>query len=146
MQVWKRNAQNWEEFLSTLFDFQSTWDGHRRFINAAKNRIKLLVIHTKPVHLTFYREGSKTRKLEKAEIIKMLEQQIIEPEQTEWTAPIVVAHKKMEKNRFCVDHRKHNAITKRYSYPNQRIDECTDSLGKAVIFSTLDANSGYLQI
>jgi hypothetical protein len=32
------------------------------------------------------------------------------------------------------------------SYPLPRMDECLDSLGDAVIFSTLDCNSGYWQI
>ena len=30
-------------------------------------------------------------------------------------------------------------------YPLQRMDDCLDSLGDAMIFTTLDANSGYWQ-
>ena len=39
-----------------------------------------------------------------------------------------------------------NAMTIRDSYPIPRMDESIDSLGDAVIFSTLDCNSGYWQI
>jgi hypothetical protein len=39
-----------------------------------------------------------------------------------------------------------NAITVPDSYPLPRMDECIDSLGEAVIFTTLDCNSGYWQI
>lgn len=47
---------------------------------------------------------------------------------------------------FCVDYRRLNAVTERDSYPIPRKDECMDFLGKARIFSTLDAISGYWQI
>jgi Reverse transcriptase (RNA-dependent DNA polymerase) len=48
--------------------------------------------------------------------------------------------------RFCVDYRKLNNLTERDVYPLPRLDECIDSLGDAVVFSTLDANSGYWQV
>jgi hypothetical protein len=48
--------------------------------------------------------------------------------------------------RFCVDYRKLNAITVPETYPLPRMDECLDSLGEAVIFTTLECNSGYWQI
>ena len=47
---------------------------------------------------------------------------------------------------FCVDYRRLNAVTVRDAYPIPRMDECTDSLGDAQIFSALDANTGYWQI
>lgn len=47
--------------------------------------------------------------------------------------------------RFCFGYRKSNAVTKRYSCPILRMDECIDSLDEAAIFSTLDANIGYWQ-
>ena len=34
----------------------------------------------------------------------------------------------------------------RDSYPLPRMDECIDSLGDATVFTTLDCNSGYLQV
>ena len=37
-------------------------------------------------------------------------------------------------------------MTVRDAYPIPRTDECIDSLGDAVIFSTLEYNSGYWQI
>jgi hypothetical protein len=48
--------------------------------------------------------------------------------------------------RFCVDYRRLNAITVPETYPLPRMDECIDSLGEAVVFTTLDYNSGYWQI
>ena len=48
--------------------------------------------------------------------------------------------------RFCFDYRRLNAVTVKDSYPLPRIDDCIDTLGEAVIFSTLDAYSGYHQL
>jgi hypothetical protein len=48
--------------------------------------------------------------------------------------------------RFYVDYRKLNNLTERDVYPLPKLDECIDSLGDAVVFSTLDANSGYWQV
>jgi hypothetical protein len=48
--------------------------------------------------------------------------------------------------RFCVYYRRLNAITVPDTYKLPRMDECIDSLGEAVVFTTLDCNSGYWQI
>jgi Reverse transcriptase (RNA-dependent DNA polymerase) len=48
--------------------------------------------------------------------------------------------------RFCVDCPKLNNLTERDVYPLPRLDECIDILGNAVVFSTLDANSGYWKV
>jgi hypothetical protein len=76
----------------------------------------------------------------------MLKAEVTEPANSEWASPIVLVAKPDGSTRFCVDHRKLNAITVRDSYPLPRMDECIDSLGDAKIFSTLDCNSGYWQI
>lgn len=76
----------------------------------------------------------------------MLSENIIEPAQTEWTAPIVFVPRKYRTLGFCADYRKLNAVTKRDSYSIPHMDECIDSFGKATTFLTLDANSRYRQI
>ena len=48
--------------------------------------------------------------------------------------------------RFCVDYRRLNAKTLTDAYPLPRMDGWIDSLSDAVVFTTLDCNSGYLQI
>lgn len=47
---------------------------------------------------------------------------------------------------FCVDYRRFNAILIRDNYPIPRMYEFLDSLGKARMFSSLGANSGYWQM
>jgi len=76
----------------------------------------------------------------------MLDKGVIEPANTEWASPIVFVPKPDGTLRFCVDYRRLNEMTIRDAYLIPRMGECIDSLGDAVIFSTLDCNSGYWQI
>jgi Reverse transcriptase (RNA-dependent DNA polymerase) len=76
----------------------------------------------------------------------MLAEGIIEPATSEWSSPVVLVSKRDGGMRFCVDYRKLNLLTERDVYPLPRLDECVDSLGDAVVFLTLDANSGYWQV
>lgn len=59
-------------------------------------RIKLLHESVQPVHPEPYREGPKTKKLEKIEMDKMLNQIVAEPEQSERAAPVAIAPKMTE--------------------------------------------------
>ena len=76
----------------------------------------------------------------------MLRAGVIEPAMAEWASPMVVVLKKDGTMQFCVDYRKLNAATVRYSYRLLRMDECIDSLGDATFFTSLDCNSGYWQV
>lgn len=73
----------------------------------------------------------------------MLAMDVIEPTHTEWGLPIVFVPKKYEKLRFWVDYLELNAVTIRDPYPILHIEDCTNCLVDATIFSTLDTNSGY---
>ena len=76
----------------------------------------------------------------------MLKEGVIEPANTDWASPVVLVPKPERPLRFCIDYRRLNAMNIRDTYPIPRMDECIDSSGDAVIFSTLECNSGYLQI
>jgi hypothetical protein len=71
---------------------------------------------------------------------------VIEPATCEWASPIVLVPKPDGSLRFCVDYRRLNAIAVPDTYPLPRMDEYIDSLGDAVVFTTLEFNSGYWQI
>jgi hypothetical protein len=76
----------------------------------------------------------------------MLAQDIIEPATCEWASPIVLVPKPDGSLRFCFDYRRLNEIALPDIYPLPRMEEFIDSLGEAVVFKTLDCNSGYWQI
>ena len=73
----------------------------------------------------------------------MLKKGVIEPANTDRASPVVLVPKTDGSLRFCIDYRILNAMTVRDAYPIPRMEEFIDSLGDAVIFSTLDCNSGY---
>jgi Reverse transcriptase (RNA-dependent DNA polymerase) len=99
-----------------------------------------------PVHSQPYRAGSRAREAESSEVQRMLKPKVIEPTTSEWASPVVLVPKPDGSTRFCIDYRRLNVLTVRDSYTLPLMDEITDSLGDATIFSTLDCNSGYWQI
>jgi len=82
----------------------------------------------------------------KKELQDMLQQGIIEPSSSEWSAPIVLVKKKDGSLRLCVDYRRLNGVSKMDAYPMPRIDELIDRLGKSCFISTMDLTRGYWQV
>ena len=82
----------------------------------------------------------------RSKLKKKLDQDVIEPSNSEWNSPICLVAKKSGERRFCVDLRALNAVTRLHTYPLPRIDETLDRLSNSRYFSTLDMASGYWQI
>lgn len=122
------------------------WDGNFGLIMEAKYQITLVSWDKLPIRSAPYRTFPRAREYEKHEIEKMLEINVIEPGSTEGASPTVFVSTKDETLLFCVIYRKLNAVTIWDSYPIPGMDECIDSLGDAIIFSTLDAISSYLKV
>ena len=80
------------------------------------------------------------------EIAKLVKLGILRPSESSWSSRIVPVPKPDGSVRLCIDYRPLNEVTCKDRYPLPRIDEILDALGKAKIFSTLDATSGYYQI
>ena len=76
----------------------------------------------------------------------MLSQRVIVPSKSPWASPIVLAPKKNDSYRLCVDDRKLNEVTVRDAYPIPRIDDTLDALHNAHFISTLDLRSDYWQV
>lgn len=76
----------------------------------------------------------------------MLKMLVSEPIRTERREPTVFVAKNSESFRFCIDHRKRNAVTLRELYPRPRMDKYFKSVLHASILSMLDLDSGHLHI
>ena len=71
---------------------------------------------------------------------------VIEPSSPPWSAPVVLVKKKDSSERFCIDHRKLNSITKKDVYPLPRCDEILESLSGGAYFTHLDLVRGCWKI
>ena len=99
-----------------------------------------------PVRLPAYRIPHAHREDVRREIGEMLEEGIIEPTSSAWSAPIVLVKKKDKTLRLCVDYRRLNARSKADAYPMPRVDELIDRVGQSRYLSALDLSKGYWQV
>ena len=80
----------------------------------------------------------------KGQVKKMLQEGVIEPSSSPWSAPVVLVRKKDGTYRYCIDYRMLNKVTVGDAYPIPRVS--FDQLEGAKWFSTLDLQSGYWQV
>ena len=80
------------------------------------------------------------------QLVEMLEVQIIEPSDSPWFSLVVLVAKPDCTQRFCVDYRALNSVTKRDLNPLPRCDDILESLSGAQWFSHLHLLRGYWQI
>ena len=100
------------------------------------------VVH--PPRRTWYMLRDKVKaeldRMERMGIITKVEQP------TKWVSPIVVVKKPNGDVRICLDLMDLNKAVKREHYPLRTVEEVPPSLSEAMVFSTLDATSGFYQI
>ena len=99
-----------------------------------------------PIQQQAYRLPEARKESVKKELVKMLDQGIVQPSHSPWASPIVLVEKKDGDIRFCIDYRKLNVVSKFDAYPMPRIDEVLESVGSARFISTFDLAKGYWQI
>lgn len=102
--------------------------------------------NAQPVRQQPYRVSPKVRDCIDEHVEKMLEQGIIQPSVSPWAAPVVLVKKKDGSERFCVDYRKLNSVTRRDSHPIPHVQDTLDCLHGTCYFSCMDLRSGYWQV
>jgi len=100
----------------------------------------------RPIKQLPYRTPFALRQEMEGMISQMLEQGVIQESSSPWASPVVLVAKKDGTNRFCVDYRRLNSVTKMDTFPLPRIDDSLDLLANTAYFSTLDLASGYWQV
>ena len=93
-----------------------------------------------------YRVAESERGIIESHINKMMEANVIQPSTSPWSSPVVLVKNKDGTDRFCIDFRNLNKITKKDVYPLPRCDDLFDRLGEAKFFTSLDLMSGYWQV
>ncbi|CAC5363969.1 unnamed protein product [Mytilus coruscus] len=111
-----------------------------------------------PVRQKFYRQSPAMKTESSKHIKEMLDNNIIEPSQSEWASPVCLVRKKgstssssasnQPQYRFCIDFRQLNLLCVKRVYPIVQMDDIVDMLGeaKAKFYSTVDMFNGYHQI
>ena len=93
-----------------------------------------------------YRVSPMKNELLDKEVQYMLQNDIIEESQSNWSSPCILVPKHDGGFRFCTDFRKVNDKTKSDSFPIPRITDCIDQIGNAKFVSTFDMLKGYWQV
>ena len=99
-----------------------------------------------PIKQHPYRVSPMKKELLDKEVQYMLENDIIEESQSNWSSPCILVPKRDGGFRFCTDFRKINDKTKSDSFPIPRIADCIDQIGNAKFVSTFDMLKGYWQV
>ena len=107
---------------------------------------KVEVGENEPIKQHPYRLHPDKKTLVNKEVEYMLEHGIIEQSNSSWSSPIVLVPKPDGSQRFCIDFRKVNAVTKTDSFPLPRIEDCIDQVGNAAYVSKIDLMKGYWQV
>lgn len=107
--------------------------------------------NTEPVYIKPYRLPHSRKHEIKKHIDNMLNENIIEPSNSEWSSPVLLVPKKIDasgnkKFRLVIDYRKLNNCIKDDKYPLPNINEILDSLSGSLYFSHRDLHQGYYNI
>ena len=76
----------------------------------------------------------------------MLQIGVIEQADSPWSSPVVLAAQEGRADRFCVDFRKVNGVTKGDAFPIPRLEDCIDQGGHAKYVTKIDLLKGYFQV
>ena len=80
------------------------------------------------------------------EINYMIENNIIEPRNSDFSSPSMLVSKADGTYRFVTNFKAVNAIRKCDSYPIPRIEDCIDKIGRAKYVSTFDLLKGFWHV
>ena len=106
----------------------------------------VIVTDSKPIKQNPYRMNPVKQNYLREEVKFLLENDFIEPSQSNYSSPCILVPKSDGTYRMCTDYRKVNAITKTDSFPLPRIDDCIDKIGKAKYVTKFDLLKGFWQV
>ena len=101
---------------------------------------------SKPVKQHPYRMNPVKQQYLREEVQYLLDNDFIEPSQSEWNSPCILLPKPDGTFRMCTDYRKVNSVTKTDIFPIPRIDDCIDNIGHAKYVTKFDLLKGFWQI
>ena len=89
-----------------------------------------------------YRLHPERQQYLRKEVKYLLDNDLIEPSQSEWSSPCILMPKSDGTFRMCTDYRKVNSVTKTDTFPIPRINDCIDNIGHAKYVTKFDLLKG----
>ena len=99
-----------------------------------------------PIKQHPYRLNPQKDEYLKNEVQYLLDNDFIEPSQSNWSSPCLLVLKPDQSYRMCTDFLKLNSVTKTDTFPIPRIDDCIDKVGKAKYVTKIDLLKGFYQV
>ena len=93
-----------------------------------------------------YRLNLQKEEYLKNEVQYLLDNDFIEPSQSNWSSTCLLVPKPYQSYKMCTDYRKLNSVTKTDTFPIPRIDDCIDKVGKAKYVTKIDLLKGFYQV
>ena len=106
----------------------------------------VIVEDSKPIKQHPYRMNPLKQKHLQDEVKYLLENDFIEPSQSNYSSPCIVVPKSNGTYRMCTDYRKVKSVTKTDSFPIPRIDDCIDKVGNSKYVTKFDLLKGFWQV
>ena len=106
----------------------------------------VIVEDSKPIKQHPYRMNPLKQKYLQDEVKYLLENDFIEPSQSNYSSPCILVPKSNGTYRMCTDYRKVNSVTKTDSFPIPRIDDCVDKVGNSKYVTKFDLLKGFWQV
>lgn len=100
----------------------SIWSGSQKQTLTVEYHIDILP-EARPFMVRPNQAGPIARQEISKQVDRVLRQDVIELGQCEWVSPVVLAPKADGSRRSCIEYRKLNSISVRYSYPLFRMDD-----------------------
>ena len=101
---------------------------------------------SKPIKRHLYRMNPMKLQYLREEIQYLLDNDFIEPSQSDWSSPCILVPKADGTFHMCTGYRKVNSVTKTDSFPVPRMDGCIDNIGQAKHVTKSDLLKGFWQI
>ena len=106
----------------------------------------VIVEDSKPIKQHPYRMNPLKQKYLQDEVKYLLENDFIEPSQSNYSSPCILVLKSNGTYRMCTDYHKVNSVTKTDSFPIPRIDDCIDKVGNSKYVTKFDLLKGFWQV
>ncbi|XP_076043861.1 uncharacterized protein LOC143026954 [Oratosquilla oratoria] len=138
------NDEQKEELLAVMDKYPNVFKDRPGLATSVVHDID--VCNASPVKQSPYRVHPHKAPLIQKEIDAMLQMGLIRPGASEWCSPVLLVPKPDGGQRFCIDFRRINKITKKDSFPLPRIEDCIERIGSSNYLSKVDLLKGFWQI